>query len=250
MPYLAVKNAIRKRFATAHEFWHDIRIDDPCNTGNSPTYTPLDTEVPECPPLTWFLLFKGGFRDIRVFEEDAQGHDVDHWPNISFRHVRDRPRPEEAYWNGTDRDCLGCTTGVDSLGNIVKGPDLIRERRQAQPKSLIYEFWIESIDLHLGYRLLSMVTELFPSQGILEIQRNDGSRVHLDMLENVPPFRSRGFDPTLAGGDPGVRFYRWTAIYLVEAYADNTLQGKWRQTIRSHCEDATLLSEVGLISEG
>jgi hypothetical protein len=209
----------------------------------------LGSGAPDCPPLSLYLNFQNNLRHIRVFEEDAGGHDVDHWPTISFRHVRDRPRPDEAYWNGKDIDCLGSTSATNYKGETVYGPDLIRERPQAQPKTLVFEFWMESLNLDLGFELLSLMTTLFPSQGALEVTRKDGSNVTFDMLEDVPPFRSRGFDPTLEGGDPGVRFYRWTSIYKVEAYEDNTLQGEWKQTVRSHCENVDLIDNVKPIQE-
>ena len=147
-----------------------------------------------------------------------------------------------------DEDCLGCASTTNSKGEVVTGPELIRRRPMAQPKDLVFEFWMESLEADLGFELLSLMTELFPALGTLETTRKDGSTAVLDMYEDVQPFRSRGFDPTLAGGDPGVRFYRWTSIYKVEAYADNTLQGEWKQTVTSHCEDVKLISEVGLIN--
>lgn len=249
MPYSAVRRAIRKRFATAHAYRHDIQVVDSCDPEITPTHTMVGEGVPDCPPLSMHLLFQSNLRHIRVFEEDAGGHDVDHWPSISFRHVRDRPRPEEGYQNGMDVDCCGCTTAVNSQGETVVGPDLIRQRPMAQPKTLVFEFWMESLNADLGFELLSLVSELFPAQGALEVTRKDGSKVSFDMLEDVPPFRSRGFDPTLENGDPGSRFYRWTSIYKVEAYTDNTLQGQWKQTVRSHCEDVNLLHTVGLLGE-
>lgn len=247
MPYSSVRRAIRKRFSTAHQFYRGVRVDDRCNPEIAPTAAMIGTQTPDCPPLSLYLNFQSKLQHVRVFEEDAGGHDVDHWPTISFRHVRDRPR-EETYFNAIDEDCLGCSTAINSRGEVVTGPALIRQRQMAQPKDLVFEFWMESLDADLGFELLSLMTELFPNKGSLETTRRDGSIAVLDMYEDVQPFRSRGFDPTLSGGDPGLRFYRWTSIYKVEAYSDNTLQGEWKQTVTSHCEDVNPSVEPTLIS--
>ncbi len=239
MPYFGVESAIRKRFSEAGSLCPNTRVAESAFAEASRTVSQLDI----------VLMGRQGPLSFPVFAEDPQGKDVDHWPSISFRHLRDRFRADEAYQTAIDRDCLGCVEVVNSRGEIVRGPDLVRERPAARPTSVIYEFWIESDNDTDGKRLLSFLKRLFPPRGALAVTRNDGSVANIDMLMTQDAFRSKGFDPTLDPGDVGTRWFRYSLIYDVEAYEDNTLDGEWKQTIVRPCSDLQLIvsEEINLI---
>ena len=234
--FVSVDDAIRARFANAHELLTGVRVEDDPFPSQTSTRTVVGTGQSGlcCPPVELFVPFGGQIHPVVVFQENREGHHVDIPNTIEFQAVRTRFRNEETI-TGVDIETLGSvkTQGID--GKDVWGPNLKRIRPQAIPESLYYDFHIETRNYRLSVSLLSMLTSLFPPLGNIEITRANGCVVFFDVIRTTNPFRSSPFDATLTPGDPGVRKYRWTAQYEFEAYTDNTLQGKYRQTITSRC---------------
>jgi hypothetical protein len=123
-------------------------------------------------------------------------------------------------------------------------------RPQAQPESLYYDFHVASRSYIFSEEMLAVVKEMFPARGDLTITFRDGSTHTVDMLRRTNAFRSSPFDATMTEDDPGVRLYRWTMQYEVESYEDNTLQGEFRPTIRSHGCPTLGFIPVGLLPRG
>lgn len=250
MSVFSVDRAIRRRFAEANAHIPGLQVieNDPFPEFTNTTTLVSDGEGEVCGPVAW-MYPRGGSRVERVlvFQENEKGHNVDIAHHISFQHVRNRWRSEEPPV-GFDRDCLGCTSAVNSAGETVYGPDLVRIRPSAEPESYYYDFHVQSRDYGIAEMLLATVRRMFPARGALEVTYLDGSQEFVDMLLTTNPFRSSSFDATLTPGDPGVRRYRWSMQYEVEGYDDNTLEGEWQQTIREPCAPVDLFPEPNIPS--
>lgn len=233
MPYAAVEQAIRTRFAQASASNLGNQISHP----NFPALPPTDTRLGGKGPgqdVNLSTILGGRSVAVPVYEYDRQGQDFPQiWPAITYRLRREEFRRENYYPGARVEECVAETSVQNSVtGETKTGALLFKERPHPDPISLFYDLKVWADDSREAKDLLSIVKSLFPARSSnLVIQLRDGCSDCLDMFRTQGPIWEGGLDPTLSEGDPGRRFFAWRMTYEIEAFEDNSLNYELKPTI-------------------